>query len=343
MLNVNIPIIKNKYVHILAILAPIIFLKAVIILSHPTCIGSDCSTYIRILEHPEEWQERHGLIEPLFLVIAKPLMLLFSPGDTIKIIQLGSHTNLVIGTFILMRRHYGMNAAVIGVILVSSVSSMNTYIIELVRNMISLSIFPYVLYFISGNKNETPRQYACILIISALMLLAHRSSIVLITAIGIYMIWQHRQMRSYILITMTLLAIAIGYCFMIQNTSSAAGSPTPEHNLILLLLPYLWVLVPIFKTRLHHHWMVKILLLSVIPSLVIFPFVGFSMAQRLIMETYLPFTYILVIFMSTLFEGRVSSSIRPSHLRIIAITLLFVLLIIDTPISLTFLITRYGK
>ena len=343
MLNVNIPVIKNKYVIILAILAPIILLKAIIILSHPTCIGYDCSTYIRILEHPEEWQERHGLIEPLFFVIAKPLMLLSSPGDAIKIIQLGTHTNLIIGTFIMMRKHYGMNAAVIGVILVSSIASMNTYMIELVRNMISLSIFPYVLYFISKNKNETPRQYVYILILSALMLLAHRSSIVLITAIGIYMIWQHRQMRSYILITMALLAITIGYGLVIQGTSSAAGSPTPGQNVILLLLPYLWVLVPIFKTRLHHHWMVKILLLSVIPSLVIFPFVGFSMAQRLIMETYLPFTYMLVIFMSTLFEGKISSSIRSSHLRIIAITLLFVLLIIDTPVSLTFLITRYGR
>ncbi len=343
MLNVNIPVIKNKYVIILTVLTPIIFLKAIIILSHPTCIGYDCSTYIRILEHPEEWQKRHGLIEPLFFVIAKPLMLLSSPDDTIKIIQFGAHANLAVGTFILMRKQFGMNSAIIGTLLVSFIAPMNVYVTELVRNMISLSIFPYVLYFICNNKNETPRQHAYILILCALMLFAHRSSIVLIGAIGIYMIWRHRKSILHIPIIVVLLAAVIGYGLAIQTTSSAAGSPTPGHNLILLLLPYLWVLVPIFKTRLHHHWMVKILLLSVIPSLVIFPFVGFSMAQRLIMETYLPFTYMLVIFMSTLFEGRTPSSIRSSHLRIIAITLLFVLLIIDTPISLTFLITRYGR
>ena len=344
MLNTNISItVKNKYVSALVILTPIIFLKAVIILSHSTCIGYDCSTYIRILEHPEEWQEGNGLIEPLFLVIAKPLMLLFSPGDTIKIIQFGAHANLAVGTFILMRKQFGMNSAIIGTLLVSFIAPMNVYVTELVRNMISLSIFPYVLYFICNNKNETPRQHVYILVLCALMLFAHRSSIVFIVAIGIHMIWRHRKSVLYIPIIVALLVGVIGYGLAIQTTSSAAGSPTSGHNFILLLLPHLWITIPIFAAKLHHHAVMKILLLSLIPSLITFPLTGFSMAQRLIMETHLPFTFMLAIFITMLFEEKIHSSIRPQHLKVIATILLFVLLIIDTPVSLEFLITRYGR
>lgn len=334
---------NNKYLIALSTLAPLIILKGIIILSHTTCIGWDCTAYVEMLDHPAEWDAKYGMPEPLLRLISKPFMSFLPADQIIKGIQFFMHANLAVGTFIFMRKQFGTNTAIIATLLISLFASMNVYMTEIVRNMLAISFLPYAMYYLFNNRSIKHLAIACAFL--ALMLMAHATSITFIIAAAILLFADYRKHILASIIPISAFA-ALGFTLFFTSTNQAIGSlpnPTPLENLNLLLLLHLWILIPVFILKFHRNTVMRFLLLSLLPLLGL-QFVDFTVAQRLIMEVELPLAYIFAIIFGMLFEGRITVlNNRPTkHLAMATIFFVLMLIVIDAPTSLTFLLTRFG-